>query len=70
MIAPLDVFVLRSSGADQKWLGCTETLTQAFDLLRKNGAGTYFIFSQTTQHKNHYEVTSGGVIRSVSAQLD
>ena len=70
MIAPFDVFALRNGSVDRKWLGCTDTLAQAFDLLRKNGVGIYLVFSRTTQHKNQYEVTLAGVIRSISAQTD
>jgi len=60
MVAPLDVFAIGDS--DSRWLGCTETLAEAVDLIQKAGPGSYLVFSQTTHHKSLYNVTRDGVI--------
>jgi hypothetical protein len=60
MIAPLDVFALRNG--EPKWLDSTDTLDRALELIRLSGAGSYFVFSQTTQHKNFYVVSRQGEI--------
>ena len=58
------------SGVDPKWLGCTKSLAQAFDLVRKTGAaGKYVVFSQATQQTNHYEIDLDGMIRSISTEV-
>lgn len=59
MIARLDVFVRHKK---PEWLGCAETLETALELVRKTGPGSYFVFSQTTEHKDYYEMNSEGVI--------
>jgi hypothetical protein len=58
MVAPLDVFAVKNG--EPKWLGCSETLAKALDLAAENGQGSYFVSSQTTGHKNFYEVTPDG----------
>jgi hypothetical protein len=63
MIAPLDVFALKSG--EPKWLGCAETLAQAIELMRKAGSGSYFVFSQQAVRKNFYEVNAEGAISQV-----
>jgi glucose dehydrogenase len=63
MVAPLDVFAVNNG--EPKWLGCAESLAQATDLIRKTGAGSYFVFSQETGHKNFYELTTDGVVSQV-----
>jgi hypothetical protein len=60
MIAPLDVFAVH--GSEPKWLGEAGTLAEAIELIRKTGVGSYFVYSQTTQHKNFYNVSSDGVV--------
>lgn len=59
MLAPLDVFAVKRD--ESTWLGCTETLAQATELIRKAGVGSYFVYSQKTGHKTFYEVTTDGV---------
>lgn len=60
MVAALDVFALRNK--EPNWLGCTETLAKALELIRETGPGSYFVFSQVTNDKNFFEVSSGGVV--------
>jgi hypothetical protein len=60
MIAPLDVFAI--GDGDSHWLGCTETLAEAVDLIQKTGPGSYLVFSQTTHHKNLYNVTAESTV--------
>ena len=60
MVAPLDVFAVMNG--EPKWLSCVETLSQAVDLIRKTGCGSYFVFSQPTGHKDFYEITAEGVV--------
>ncbi len=63
MIAPLDVFAVKIS--ETAWLGCGESLHEAFELIRNAGAGSYFIFSQRTGNKNFFDVSLDGVISQV-----
>ena len=67
MVAPLDVFALKNG--EPRWLGCAERLTQAIELLRKEGSGSYFIFSQQTGHKTLYKVSTNGVVSEVDASM-
>ena len=61
MIPPLDVFSVKDN--ETRWLGPAENLSQAFDMFRRNGAGSYFVFSQRTGHKSFYELDPNGTIR-------
>ena len=61
MLAPLDVFSVKHGG-EPLWLGSAETLAQAVELIRSSGSGSYMVFSQTTAHKNFYEVSATGVV--------
>jgi hypothetical protein len=63
MVPPLDVFAAKDR--ELKWLGCAETLSKALELAVKNGAGSYFVFSQETGHKNFYEVSSEGTVTRI-----
>jgi len=65
MVAPLDVFAVVNG--EPKWLGCAETLANALELARKHGVGSYFVFSQKTEHKNFYEVTADGTVATINA---
>jgi len=58
MIPPLDVFSVKHNAT--RWLGAAENLARAFDMIRRNGAGSYFVFSQRTGHKNFYELDRMG----------
>jgi hypothetical protein len=42
MMPPLDVFSIRNN--ESTWLGPAKTLVQALEVMRQNGAGSYFIF--------------------------
>jgi hypothetical protein len=66
-LVPWDVFAANNSDAPN-WLGCAETLAQAMQLLRKAGAGSYFVFSQQTGYKDHYEVNADGVVSQVGVR--
>jgi len=61
MIPPLDVFSVKVD--ETRWLGAAENLAQAFDMFRRNGAGSYFVFSRRTGHKHFYELDPNGTIR-------
>ena len=61
MIPQLDVFSIRHN--EPEWLGPAETLVQALEMARENGAGTYLLFSPKTAHKTTCEVDAGGAIR-------
>jgi hypothetical protein len=63
MVPPLDVFA--DKDGELKWLGCAETLSKAFELAVGNGAGSYFVFSQETGHKNFFEVSSEGAVTRI-----
>lgn len=56
MVEPLDVFTV--NGESPEWLGCAQTLIQAFELVLERGEGSYFVFSHQTRNKSFYEVTS------------
>jgi hypothetical protein len=66
VVTPLDVFA--ANNGEPKWLGCTESLAQAILLLRDAGAGSYFVFSEQTGYKDHYEVSANGVVSQVGAR--
>jgi hypothetical protein len=59
MIAPLDVFVMIGDN-DYQLLGCAGTLHEALELIEKTGPGGHLLFSETTRHKNIYEVGPEG----------
>ena len=63
MIPPLDVFSIRDQDHETRWLGTAKNLAQTFDMVRRNGAGSYFVFSQRTGHKNFYDLDPNGTIR-------
>ena len=64
MVPSLDVFA--ANNGEPKWLGCTETLAQAIQLLRNAGSGSYFVFAQQNGHKDHFEVSRDGVVSQVA----
>jgi hypothetical protein len=66
MMPPLDVFSIRNN--ESTWLGPAETLVQALEVMRQNGAGSYFIFSHQTGHKAMYQVDEHGSVRPVEAK--
>jgi hypothetical protein len=61
MIPPLDVYSVRTD--ETSWLGPADSLEKALEIARQTGAGSYLIFSQTTGHKNFYEVDPNGTIQ-------
>jgi len=63
MFAPLDVFAVRNQRAE--WVGCAETLAKALELICKAGTGSYFVFSDETNHKDFFEVSANGVLSLV-----
>jgi hypothetical protein len=66
MMPPLDVFSIRNS--ESTWLGPAETLIQALEVMRQNGAGSYFIFFHQTGRKVMYHVDQHGSVRPVEAE--
>ena len=66
MMPPLDVFSIRNN--ESTWLGPAKTLIQALEVMRQNGAGSYFIFFHQTQHKTMYQVDEHGCVRPVEAE--
>jgi len=63
MFAPLDVFAVRNQRAE--WVGCAETLAKALELMSKAGTGSYFVFSEETNHKDFFEISPNGVLSLV-----
>ena len=63
---PLDVFSIKNN--ESMWLGPARTLIQALEVMRQNGAGSYFIFFHQTQHKTMYQVDKHGCVRPVEAE--
>jgi hypothetical protein len=59
-VPTLDIFAANNGQA--KWLGCAETLARAILFLRVAGPGSYFVFSQQTGYKDHYEVSKDGIV--------
>ena len=66
MMPPLDVFSIRNN--ECAWLGPAKTLVQALEVMRQNGAGSYFIFSHQSGHKTMYQVDEHGSVRPVEAE--
>ena len=66
MIPPLDVLSIRNN--ESTWLGPAETLIQALELMRQNGAGSYFIFSHQTGLKAMYQVDENRSVRPVEPE--
>ena len=66
MMPSLDVLSIRNN--ESTWLGPAETLMQALELMRQNGAGSYFIFSHQSGHKTMYQVDEHGSVRPVEAE--
>jgi len=64
-IPPLDVFSIRDD--KPTWLGPAESLEQVLEIIRKNGAGSYLIFSQKTRHKARYEVDTNGAVKPIDS---
>ena len=61
MIPPLDVFSVKDNVPS--WLGAAESLVHALEMVRKNGAGSYCVFSHQTGNKTMYHVDATGTIR-------
>ena len=68
MVPPLDLFSVKDGKLE--WLGCAETLSKAFELAIRNGAGSYFAFSQETGHKNFFEVSSEGAVTRIPSSSE
>ena len=66
MMPPLDVFSIKNN--ESMWLGPARTLIQALEVMRQNGAGSYFIFFHQTQHKAMYHVDELGSVRPVETK--
>jgi hypothetical protein len=66
MMPPLDVFSIRND--ETRWLGPAETFVQALEVVRQNGAGSYFIFSHQTGDKAMYQVDEHGSVRPLDAK--
>ena len=66
MMPSLDVLSIRNN--ESTWLGPAETLIQALEVVRQNGAGSYFIFFHQTRHKTMYQVDENRSVRSVEAE--
>jgi hypothetical protein len=64
MHANLDVFAVREIEVEIEpdWLGCTESLAEALQLIRRTGPGSYFVSYQKTEHKSFYKVSLDGSI--------
>lgn len=68
MIPPLDVFALK--GNEPRWLGCAETMSQALDMARREGAGSYFVFSHQTGNRTLYQINANGEPKPVESLND
>ena len=66
MMPPLDVLSIRNN--ESTWLGPAKTLVQALEVMRQNGAGSYFIFVHQTGHKMMYQVDEQGSVRPVESE--
>ena len=66
MMPPLDVFSIRNN--ESRWLGPAKTLIQALEVMRQNGAGSYFIFFHQTDHKTMWQVDEHGCVRPVEPE--
>ena len=66
MMLPLDVLSIRNN--ESTWLGPAKTLVQALEVMRQNGAGSYFIFVHQTGHKMMYQVDEQGSVRPVGSE--
>jgi hypothetical protein len=66
MMPPLDVFSIRNN--ESIWLGPAKTLFQALEVMRQNGAGSYFIFFHETEYKTMWQVDEHGCVRAVEAK--
>ena len=65
MAPPLDIFAVRNT--QPEWVGCANTLAWALVLACETGTGSYFVFSEKTEHKFFFEVVSDGVVCPVPA---
>ena len=63
---PLDVFSIKNN--ESMWLGPARTLIQALEVMRQNGAGSYFIFFHQTRHQGMYQVDENRCVRPVEAE--
>ena len=63
---PLDVFSIKNN--ESRWLGPAKTLIQALEVMRQNGAGSYFIFFHETDHKTMWQVDGHGSVRRVEPE--
>ena len=64
MIPPLDVFSVNDN--ETKWMGSAGTLSEAVELIRTSGTGSYFVFSQQTGRKKFFRVNSEGAVSPIS----
>jgi len=62
MIPPLDVFSIKDN--EPTWLGAADSLPQALEIVRRQGEGSYFVFSHETGHKTMIHVDLDGAIQS------
>jgi hypothetical protein len=64
MDAHLDVFAVREIEVEIEpdWLGCTESLAEALQLIQRTGPGSYFVSYQKAEHKSFYKVSLDGSI--------
>src|SRR6516225_401084 len=69
LVCHLDrTIVLTHSRRSRTWLGPVKTLLRALEVMRQNGAGSYFIFFHQTGHKTMYQVDEHGCVRPVEAE--
>ena len=66
MMPPLDVLWIRNN--ESTWIGPAKTVVQALEVMRQNGAGSYFIFVHQTGYKMMYQVDEHGSVRPVEAE--
>jgi len=68
MTPSLDVFA--ANRGEHRWLGSSETLEDAFELIRGTGPGSYLVSSLDTGGRAFYVVGSDGVVHRALGQCE
>ena len=63
MIPPLDIFVLKDNGPH--WVASAETIEKALEIVAKQDAGSYLVYSQKTGNRTLYTLDPGGELNAV-----
>jgi len=68
VFAPLDIYAIQDE--KPQWLGSSETLEKALQLMCETGPGPYVVSSQETGHKDFYVMSADGLVSPLPGQTE